>query len=139
MHLANLREGAALPEIVKAVSQEQIERYAAASGDHNPIHVDREFASRSQFGGTIAQGMLIAASISEMMSVAFDGNWASGGRLKIRFKAPVYPGETVTAFGKVKKIETRAETCTVHCAVGVRKANGEAAVSGDATVVIPVE
>ena len=119
----------------RLVSQERIDRYAAASGDFNPIHVDREFAARSQFGGTIAHGMLVAASISEMMTQAFQEDWLQTGRLKLRFRAPVYPGETITAFGQVKGVRARNGATEVSCTVGVRKQNEELAITGDATVV----
>ena len=133
-----MREGDALPTVEKKVTQAQIEKYAAASGDFNPIHVDHKFAAGSQFGGTIAHGMMIAAFISEMMTAAFGEDWAQGGRLKIRFKAPVYPGDTVTAFGRVKAITERGRFSQVTCSAGVRKGNGETAITGDATVAVPL-
>ena len=131
-----MREGDALPTVEKRVTQARIEKYAAASGDFNPLHVDHEFAATSQFGGTIAHGMLIAASISEMMTAAFGEGWLHGGRLKIRFRAPVYPGDTITAFGQVKGITERNGARQVTCSVGVRKQSGDAAITGDATLTI---
>ncbi len=133
---AKAQEGAELPKVEKLITQEQIEKYASASGDFNPIHVDRAFAEASQFGGTIAHGMLIAALISEMMALAFEEAWASTGRLKIRFRGPVHPGDTVTTFGRVKRVETRDDIEDVICSVGVRKQNGEDAITGDATVTV---
>ncbi|MCI0439171.1 MAG: MaoC family dehydratase [Chloroflexi bacterium] len=129
--------GDALPTVEKHVTQERIERYAEASGDFNPIHVDAEFAKGSHFGGTIAHGMMVAAYISEMMTLAFRESWLGGGRLKIRFRAPVYPGDTITAFGQVKKIERRDGFEEIACSVGVRRQNGEVAITGDATVSVP--
>jgi acyl dehydratase len=130
------QEGAELPKVEKLITQEQIEKYASASGDFNPIHVDRAFAEASQFGGTIAHGMLIAALVSEMMALAFEEAWAGTGRLKIRFRGPVHPGDTVTTFGRVKRVETRDDIEDVICSVGVRKQNGEDAITGDATVTV---
>ncbi len=132
------QEGDALPTIEKQVTQDQIERYAKASGDFNPIHVDHDFAARSQFGRTISHGMMIAASVSEMMTAAFKESWANGGRLKIRFRAPVYPGETVTTFGEVKSVRELGDARRVKCSVGVRKQSGVDAITGDATVMIPL-
>ena len=133
-----MQSGDSLPTIEKQVTQEQIERYAAASGDFNPIHVDREYAASSQFRGTIAHGMMIAASISEIMTLAFDQDWLRRGKLKIRFRAPVYPGDTVTAFGHVKAVRERNGAREITCSVGVRRQNGEAAITGDATVTVPL-
>ena len=102
-----MQEGDALPTVERHVTQARIDRYAEASGDFNPIHVDTDFAAASQFGGTIAHGMMIAATISEVMSAAFRMDWVERGRLKLRFKAPVLPGDTVTAFGSIKRIRER--------------------------------
>ena len=132
-----MQPGDALQTIEKPVTQEGIEKYAEASGDFNPIHVDHDFAAKSQFGGTIAHGMMIAASISEMMTVAFQRDWLGAGRLKLRFRAPVYPGDEITAFGEVTRIRERDGTREVTCSVGVRKGNDEDAITGDATVTIP--
>ena len=66
-----MEAGDALPSLKRPITQELINKYAEASGDFNPIHVDHEFAASSQFGRTIAHGMLVTASISEMMTLAF--------------------------------------------------------------------
>ena len=133
-----MREGDELPTVEKLIEQDLIEAYAKASGDFNPIHVDHEYAAGSQFGGTIAHGMIIAASISEMMTMAFPEDWPTSGRLKIRFRAPVHPGDTVTAFGQVKGVRRLEDGRQVICRVGVRGRDGEMAITGDATVTIPV-
>ena len=136
-----MQQGDALPTIEKTITQPQIERYADAAGDHNPIHLDADFATGAEFGGatldgTIAHGMMILASISEMLTVAFGEDWLSGGRLKVRFRGPVYPGETITAFGNVKKVAELDGASELTCAVGVRKDNGDISISGDAVVCI---
>lgn len=83
--------------VVKRLTQEQINRYADASGDHNPIHIDEAFARTTPFGGTIAHGLLVLAAVSEMMAAAFGERWLTSGRLHVRFRAPARPGDTVTA------------------------------------------
>ncbi len=118
----------------KQITQDAIIEYAAASGDMNPIHVDQEFAARSQFGGTIAHGMMIAASVSEMMSAEFGSDWVESGRLKLRFRAPVYPGNAVTAYGQVKRVHATEGGSEIVCSVGVRGESGEDAVTGEAKV-----
>ena len=132
-----LRQGSELPVVEKTITQAGIEEYAEASGDFNPIHVDFDFAASTQFGGTIAHGMMVAASLSEMMVMAFGEAWAESGRMKIRFRAPVSPGETVRTFGRVKSVRGGDDGRTLVCSVGVRKAGGETAISGDASVALP--
>jgi 3-hydroxybutyryl-CoA dehydratase len=131
---ASFQEGDLLPTVERLVDQPRIELYAEASGDFNPIHVDREYAAGTRFGSTIAHGMMVAATVSETMALAFDRRWADGGRLKLRFKAPVYPGDTVTAFGQVKRVTDVDGVREVVCSVGVRRQTGELAIVGEATV-----
>ena len=135
--MSGVREGEALPAITKRVTQEGIERYAEASGDFNPIHIDPEFAAGSHFGGTVAHGMMIAAYVSEMMTVSFGTDWLRSGRLKLRFRAPVLPGDTVTTFGAVKRVCETEVGAEVACSVGVKRGSGESAIIGDATVTVP--
>jgi 3-hydroxybutyryl-CoA dehydratase len=122
--------GDELPKVTKRLTQEQIDRYADASGDHNPLHIDQAFAAKTQFGGTIAHGMLVLAFVSEMLTGAFGRAWAESGRLKVRFRAPARPGDTVEALGRV----TRAEGGRVACDVECRSAAGEVLISGEAEV-----
>ena len=88
-------EGDLLVNVRKLVSQEQINQYASVSGDHNPIHLDSKFAASSTFGRIVAHGMLVLAFVSEMLSQTFGTYWMEAGYLKIRFKAPVYPGDNL--------------------------------------------
>ena len=129
-----MNKGDALPTVEKTVDQARIEMYAEASGDFNPIHVDEEFAAQTRFGGTIAHGMMIAAAISEMMSAAFGTDWARSGRMKIRFRAPVKPGQRVTARGSVRSVSETERGRRIVCAVSVEKDDGETAIAGTAEV-----
>lgn len=129
-----MNAGDRLPTLEKQVSQDDVNRYAAAAGDHNPIHVDAEFAAGSQFGRRIAHGMMIAASISEMMTEAFGQDWHRSGRMKIRFRSPVYPGETVRTTGEVKSVRPAGDEEEVLCSVRVVKDNDEVSITGDARV-----
>ena len=129
-----MNEGDTLPTVEKTFNQDDVNRYADASGDHNPIHVDPNFAAGSQFGRRIAHGMMIAASISEMMAQAFGQDWHESGRMKIRFRAPVFPGETVRASGTVRSVRQIEDATEVAVSVQVMKTNDEAAITGDARV-----
>ena len=128
-------EGQALPEVEKAVTRERISSYVRASGDHNPLHIDAEFAAKSQFGGIIAHGMMTLAFVSEMLTLAFGRSWLESGRLKVRFKAAAYPGDTLRTWGMVDKAEHGA----IGCSVGLRNQRGEEVISGVASVTqVPV-
>ncbi len=121
--------GAALPAVTREISQAKIDRYAQVSGDSNPLHTDPEFAARTPFGGTIAHGLLVLAYLSESLTRAFGRAWLEGGHLRVRFRAPVRPGDTVTAGGQVTAVGE-----TVRCTVEVRNQKGEVVISGEAQV-----
>lgn len=58
---SDIRQEDSLPSVVKHITQKDINLYAEASGDFNPIHVNEAFAAQTPLGGTIAHGMLILA------------------------------------------------------------------------------
>ena len=91
--LPELTEGSVLPGITRVVKQENINLYARASRDFNPIHIDEDFARKTPLGGTVAHGMLILAYVSQMMTAAFGQKWLNGGKLNVRFRAPARPGD----------------------------------------------
>ncbi|HSK22967.1 MAG TPA: MaoC family dehydratase [Egicoccus sp.] len=78
------------------VTQEQVNRFADATGDHQWIHVDAERAAGSPFGGTIAHGFLTLALIPVVLTSVLDvRGFAMGvnyGLDKVRFPAPVPVG-----------------------------------------------
>ena len=131
-----MNKGDSLPQVVKLVDQVRIEQYASASGDFNPIHIDHEFASQTQFGGTIAHGMMVAATISEVMTGAFGGDWAKTGKMKMRFRSPVKPGQRVTAQGSVQRVMPVGDRTRIVCSVAVVKDDGEVAISGQTEVTV---
>ena len=89
---------------VKNVTQLMINHYADAAEDHNPLHVDPDFAKTTRFGGTIAHGMLSVAFIQELMVRTFGRDWLENGVIEVSFMAPVRPGEVITAAANVTKV-----------------------------------
>jgi len=77
--------------------------YAGAGGDFNPIHIDPEFGKKVGLGGNILQGLGTYAFASQAC-VDWAGNPKALKRLKVRFAAPVRPGDKVTVTGKVTEI-----------------------------------
>ena len=127
-----------LPSVVKTITQGQLNDYAEASGDFNPLHLNAEFAASTQFGGVIAHGMLTLAFISEMMLSAFGTAWLQSGALKVRFKGAAYVGDQVEIWGRVTKEEQHSLYRLLVCSVGVcRQESGEEIISGTATIKLP--
>ena len=124
------------PEILNPVthhiSQAQLAKYADASGDDNPLHLDEEFAATTPYGRTIAHGMLLLAFVSEAMTKAFGRTWLCEGKMKARFRAPVFPGDTVTTTGTLK---STTGTMAMYQIV-VRNQDGVDVVTADTTAPI---
>ncbi len=132
--LLNIRQGDALPGAVRQVTQANINLYAEASGDFNPIHIDPEFAGKTQLGGTIAHGMLILAYVSEFMANSFGLSWLMGGKLNIRFKTAARPGDTLIINGSITKIESEDEHTLIYCDVLCQNQKSEPVIIGEAKV-----
>jgi len=132
IQLSELREGMELPELKKTVTQAKINRYAEASRDFNPIHLNEEFARQAGLDGTIAHGMLILAYLSEMMTNAFQQTWLTAGRLNVRFRTPARPGDTIRITGKIRRIEKNEGETTIICELLCANQNDEAVITGEA-------
>ena len=135
----------AVAPVTKQLSQQQVNEYADASDDHNPIHVDEAFAAASPLGGTIAHGMLVLATISEMMAASLGEAWLTNGKLKVRFRAPARTADTVTASATALTASAKALTASAtpqesadgaayRYAVECRNQDGEVLISGTAQV-----
>ena len=126
--------GAELPAKSRVVTLEMLREYAAASGDHNPIHTDPQFAATTPFGRPIAHGMLLLAYIVEMLTSSYGKDWITTGHIKVRFRNPAYVDGTVTSWGTVKKAE--AANSTLKLAIGCRDGDGNDLVTGSAEVTL---
>ncbi|MGA7172727.1 MAG: MaoC family dehydratase [Candidatus Dormiibacterota bacterium] len=92
------------PELRRVITQGVISAYAEASGDHNPIHLDLEYARRSGLPATIAHGLLtLGTACAEVERWAGAGSWVS--RVVCRFSAPVPAGEEIAVSALVSAVE----------------------------------
>jgi 3-hydroxybutyryl-CoA dehydratase len=114
----------------RTLTQATLNAYADASGDHNPIHIDEEFARTTPMGGTIAHGMLVLSFISQMMTAAFAERWLASGSLDVRFRAPARPGDTVTTRAAPQEPKDGRLRYAVECV----SQSGEVLISGTAEV-----
>lgn len=129
-----LNVGQELSGFRRTVTQDRVTAYAHASGDHNPIHLDEEFASTTRFGQRIAHGMLSLAFVWEMVSVNYPSTWDKGTTVKTRFTSPVVPGEEVVVGGSVKRVRSIDGREFAECDVSVTRPYGEKALSGSASI-----
>jgi len=116
------------------VTDELIRKFADVSGDYNPIHLDEEFAKKTRFGKRIAHGMLSGAFISAVLGYEFKERKIVYLSQTMRFTAPVFIDDVVTATATVtairedKGIVTLETVCTDQ--------NGDVLVKGEAAVMI---
>jgi acyl dehydratase len=104
LSILNRAVGEELSPLVKPpITQEQLRRYAQASGDSNPIHLDEEAAHRVGLDGVIAHGMLSMAFLGQFVTsqiASFPEAYLA--RLKVRFMSMVRVGDTLACHGIVK-------------------------------------
>lgn len=119
-------------EITKTIEQSDVDAFANVTGDHNPVHVDEEFAKTTRFGKRIAHGMLTASLISAVLANKLPGEGSVYLGQTLQFVAPVFPGDEITARVTVKAIRedkpiVKLETICVN-------QRGEIVIRGEATV-----
>lgn len=125
-----IKMGQELTPVVKEITQEKINRYAEASGDFNPLHIDEEFAKTTMYKGTIAHGLMSVAFLSEMMANFAGPIWLSTGKMEVSFLAPVRPGDKITAKGKIISKEQEENKERITCEVWCENQKGEKVISG---------
>ena len=88
----------------KIISDDVIRSFAELTGDTNPVHLDDAYAAGTRFGRRIAHGMIAAGLISAALANDLPGPGTVYLGQTLQFKAPVYPGDTVTATVEVKSV-----------------------------------
>jgi len=122
-------------EYAKAVTEQDIQLFAVASGDVNPVHLDADFAAKTPFGEPIAHGMLTGALISAALALELPGPGTVYLSQTLEFLRPVKPGDTVTVQLEVTAKHDRKRIITLDC-VAVNHA-GKTVAKGVAEVMAP--
>ena len=118
----------------KTLSAEDVRQFAELVDDHNPVHWDKSYARHTRFKEPIAHGMLVASLISAAIATHLPGPGAIYLSQSLQFRAPVYPGQTVTAHVTVTKVRDDRPIVTLDT-VCVND-NGETVISGEAVVLV---
>ena len=120
--------------VEKQITDYDIQAFAEISTDHNPVHLDDDYAQDTMFHGRIAHGMLTAALISAVIGEQLPGHGTIYLGQSLKFLAPVRPGETVRAEVRVADIDHGRRRVTLDCVCLV----GDTAVlKGEALVLAP--
>jgi len=115
------------------LSAADIERFADATGDRNPVHLDDEAGRAAGFAGRLAHGMLTASVFSRVLGTLFPGPGTIYLGQTLRFLAPVYPGVELTATVELLRRERRRATLATTVALG----DGTRVLEGEAEVLLP--
>lgn len=118
----------------RLVTDDLIRKFADVSGDHNPIHLDEEVAKNTRFGRRIAHGMLSGAFISAVLGYEFSERSIVYLSQTLKFVAPVFIGDTVTATAEVTNIRQDKPVVTLETIC--TNQNGDVLVKGEAAVMI---
>ena len=118
----------------KTVTDQDIEMFAAVSTDHNPVHLDEDYAKDTMFGGRIAHGMLTAGLISAVIGEQLPGHGTIYMGQSLKFLAPVRPGDLVLAEVEVTDIIIDKRRVKLDCRCMV---DGKKVLVGEAMVMAP--
>lgn len=118
--------------ISKTISEGDVYAFAGITGDFNPMHVDAVFAGKSNFKSRIAHGMLSASLISTVLGTRLPGANTIYLSQEVKFTAPVFFGDTLTA--EVEVLEKRDDKSIITFKTTVVNQDGKSVVDGQAKV-----
>ena len=132
-NLDNASVGDKIPDLViEPITRSTLALYAGASGDHNPIHIDLDFAKEAGMKDVFAHGMLIMAYLGKAVT-----NIVPQSNLKnfsVRFSSITNIGDILTCSGEVKKIEKNNSKKTIVLDLIVSDKFGDIKISGVASI-----
>jgi acyl dehydratase len=109
----DLSVGQELPIFARIVTPDDVEAYARASGDLNPLHREEEVARAAGFPGIVAHGMLTMGTLASAL-VGWLGDPTALTRLKVQFRSPVFLGERLESGGSVRSLEPETRTAVLE-------------------------
>ena len=116
----------------KTISEADILLFAAVSGDNYPLHVDAEYAKTTRFGQRAAHGMLTASLLSTVVGLMLQKPGGIYVEQSLRFRAPVFIGDTLTATAEVTELIPQRRRMRVHGSVVNQR--GETVLEGDGLI-----
>ena len=120
--------------VTKTITDADIQTFGDLTGDHNPLHFDEEHARRTRFGKPIGHGMLTGSLFSPIIADQLPGEGAIYLSQSLKFVAPVFAGDTITATLTVKQVRQDKQIITLD---GVAKnQKGEVVITGESVVLL---
>ena len=116
----------------RRVEARDIELFTELTGDRNPLHYDEEAARRSRFGGLIVQGGVTSGLLNAVVAEDLPGPGSVFLHVDWSFKAPVRPGDEITA--EVEVLQAREDKPITRLRTSVSTADGTVVLDGSALV-----
>ena len=120
--------------VTKTITEDDIQTFGDLTGDHNPLHFDDEHARRTRFRRPISHGMLTGSLFSPIIAHQLPGEGAIYLSQSLKFVAPVFAGDTITAELTVTRVREDKQIITLE---GVaRNQRGEVVITGESVVLV---
>jgi acyl dehydratase len=116
----------------RRVTARDIELFTAITGDRNPLHYDEEAAAQSRFGGLIVQGGVTSGLLNAVVAEDLPGPGSVFLHVDWSFKAPVRPGDEITA--EVEVLEAREDKPLTRLRTTITDQDGTVVLDGTALV-----
>lgn len=118
----------------QTITDADIKAFAGLSGDHNPVHVNSEYAAESRYGKRIAHGLMSAGFFSAIFGTRIPGPGCVYVSQNLNFLRPVYIDDTVTAEVEVTKVDVVKRRVFFDTTCRVK---GKKVITGSAEIFIP--
>jgi 3-hydroxybutyryl-CoA dehydratase len=109
--------------LTSRITVEDVDAFAALSGDVSPLHMSEDFAKKRGFAGRVAHGILIGAHISALIGNQLPGRFGVLQTFDLEFRNPLIPPETIVITGEVTNISEGTGQITLS--IQVRKPDGK--------------
>ena len=116
----------------REVTARDIELFTELTGDRNPLHYDEDFAARTRFGGLVVQGGVTSGLLNAVVAEDLPGPGSVFLHVDWSFRAPVRPGDTITA--EVEVLEVRTDKPVTRLATVITNQAGDVVLDGTALV-----
>ena len=116
----------------RRVTERDIELFTELTGDRNPLHYDEERAAKTRFGGRIVQGGITSGLLNAVVAEDLPGPGSVFLQVDWSFKAPVQPGDEITA--EVEVLEVREDKPLTRLRTTVANQDGTVVLEGTALV-----
>lgn len=140
LYFEELEEGMSYTTSGRTITEADIVNFAGVSGDFNPLHLDAEYAAKTQFGKRISHGVLgLSVATGQAYTLGFlEGTIIAFMELNWKFRGPIYIGDTVRTVSTIikKRPMPAANGGIVSFDVKLVNQNGEAVQKGTWTALI---